>query len=86
MSITVIFPRRPIRSPASRLSAVRLRSPWPTSHVHGLPQLQIQLEQYDQALATLNVPSFPSQFTAAVVDELRGDALAMQGKKDEAIA
>jgi len=48
-----------------------------------LAALQIQLEQYDQALATLNA-GFPDQF-AALVDELRGDALAMQGKTDEAI-
>ena len=48
-----------------------------------LAALQIQLEQYDQALATLNA-EFPSQFTG-LVDELRGDALAMQGKADEAI-
>jgi len=48
-----------------------------------LAALQIQLEQYDQALATLNT-GFPNQF-AALVDELRGDALAMQGKTDEAI-
>jgi predicted negative regulator of RcsB-dependent stress response len=48
-----------------------------------LAALQIQLEQYDQALATLN-NEFPNQF-AALVDELRGDALAMQGKTDEAI-
>jgi predicted negative regulator of RcsB-dependent stress response len=48
-----------------------------------LAALQIQLEQYDQALATLNT-GFPNEF-AALVDELRGDALAMQGKTDEAI-
>ena len=48
-----------------------------------LAALRIQLEQYDQALATLNT-TFPNQF-AALVDELRGDALAMQGKTDEAI-
>jgi predicted negative regulator of RcsB-dependent stress response len=48
-----------------------------------LAALQIQLEQYDQALVTLNA-GFPDQF-AALVDELRGDALAMQGKADEAI-
>jgi predicted negative regulator of RcsB-dependent stress response len=48
-----------------------------------LAALQIQLEQYDQALATLNA-GFPDQF-AALVDELRGDALAMQGRTDEAI-
>lgn len=49
-----------------------------------LAALQIQIEQYDQALATLNA-GFPDQF-AAQVDELRGDALAMQGKAEEAIA
>jgi predicted negative regulator of RcsB-dependent stress response len=48
-----------------------------------LAALQIQLERYDQALATLNA-GFPDQF-AALVDELRGDALAMQGRTDEAI-
>jgi len=48
-----------------------------------LAELQIQLEQYEQALATLNT-GFPNQF-AALVDELRGDALARQGRTDEAI-
>jgi predicted negative regulator of RcsB-dependent stress response len=48
-----------------------------------LAALRIQLEQYDQALATLNT-TFPNQY-AALVDELRGDALVMQGKTDEAI-
>jgi len=48
-----------------------------------LAALRIQLEQYDEALATLN-GTFPNQY-AALVDELRGDALAMQGKTDEAI-
>ena len=45
--------------------------------------LQIQLQQYPEALATLNA-GFPDQF-AALVDELRGDALALQGKTEEAI-
>ena len=49
-----------------------------------LASVQIQLERYDQALATLNV-DFPDDFSA-LVDELRGDALAMQGNTDEAIA
>lgn len=49
-----------------------------------LAAVQIQLEQYDQALTTL-AGDFPEQFSAQV-DELRGDALALQGKKDEAIA
>jgi predicted negative regulator of RcsB-dependent stress response len=49
-----------------------------------LAAVQIQLEQYDQALATLSV-DFPSDFSA-LSEELRGDALARQGKTDEAIA
>ena len=49
-----------------------------------LAAVQIQMEQYDQALTTLGA-DFPDQF-AALVDELRGDALAFQGKTDEAVA
>jgi predicted negative regulator of RcsB-dependent stress response len=48
-----------------------------------LAALQIQLEQYEQSLATLDT-GFPNEFSA-LVDELRGDALARQGKTDEAI-
>jgi predicted negative regulator of RcsB-dependent stress response len=49
-----------------------------------LAAVQLQSEQYDQAMATLAV-EFPDQYSA-VVDELRGDALALQGKTAEAIA
>ena len=49
-----------------------------------LASVQIQTEQYDQAIATLTV-DFPEQFSA-LVDELRGDALASQGKTAEAVA
>ena len=49
-----------------------------------LALVQMQLEQYDQALTTLGV-DFPDQFDARV-DELRGDALALQGKTEEAIS
>lgn len=49
-----------------------------------LAAVQIQLEQYDQALSTLTF-EFPEQF-AALVEELRGDALALQGKTDQAIS
>ena len=49
-----------------------------------LAAVQIQLEQFEQALATLAV-DFPQEFVA-LVDELRGDALAIQGKTDAAIA
>ena len=49
-----------------------------------LAAVQIQTEQYDQAIGTLAV-DFPEQFHA-LVDELRGDALASQGKTVEAIA
>jgi predicted negative regulator of RcsB-dependent stress response len=49
-----------------------------------LAAVQMQSEQYDQAMATLAV-EFPDQFSA-LVDELRGDALALQGKTAEAIA
>ena len=49
-----------------------------------LAAVQLQREQYDQAMVTLAV-EFPDQFSA-LVDELRGDALALQGKTAEAIA
>lgn len=49
-----------------------------------LARVQVQLEQYEQALSTL-AADFPAQFSAQV-EELRGDALALQGKTDEAIA
>jgi len=49
-----------------------------------LAAVQIQSEQYDQALATLAV-EVPEDFSA-LAEELRGDALARQGKVDEAIA
>ena len=49
-----------------------------------LAAVQIQREQFDQALQTL-AGEFPIEF-AALVEELRGDALASQGKADEAIS
>ncbi len=49
-----------------------------------LAAVQIQTEQYQQALGTLTI-EFPDEF-AALVDELRGDVLARQGKSGEAIA
>jgi len=49
-----------------------------------LAQVQIQLEQLDQALSTLAV-DFPDDFSA-LAEELRGDVLVRQGKMDEAIA
>ena len=45
-----------------------------------LARVQIQLEQYTEALATLNT-SLPTSFTAAV-EEIKGDAYLQQGKKD----
>jgi predicted negative regulator of RcsB-dependent stress response len=48
-----------------------------------LATVQIQTEQYDQALTTLGV-DFPDEF-AARTEELRGDILALQGKSAEAI-
>ena len=48
-----------------------------------LAAVQLQMEQYKEALATLSV-EFPDEF-AALVDELRGDVLASQGKNSEAI-
>jgi predicted negative regulator of RcsB-dependent stress response len=49
-----------------------------------LAAVQLQLEQYDEAMATLAV-EFPDQFSA-LVDELRGDVLSLQGRTAEAIA
>ena len=49
-----------------------------------LAAVQIEVERYDEAVATLAV-EFPEEFNA-LVDELRGDALASQGKTEEAIA
>jgi predicted negative regulator of RcsB-dependent stress response len=48
-----------------------------------LAAVQLQTEQYEQALTTLAV-EFPDQF-AALADELRGDILALQGNNGEAI-
>jgi len=45
-----------------------------------LARVQVQLEQYTEALATLNKP-LPASFTAAV-EEIKGDAYLQQGKKD----
>ncbi len=45
-----------------------------------LARVQIQLEQYTEALAILNQP-LPTSFTAAV-EESKGDAYVRQGKKD----
>ena len=48
-----------------------------------LAAVQIQNGQFDQALATLEA-DFPAEFSARV-EELRGDAYALQGKVAEAI-
>jgi predicted negative regulator of RcsB-dependent stress response len=48
-----------------------------------LAAVQIQLENYDAALATL-ATDFPAAF-AARAEELRGDAYAMQGRVAEAL-
>ena len=45
-----------------------------------LARVQVQLEQYTEALATLN-SNLPEAFTAAV-EEIKGDAYIQQGKKD----
>jgi len=45
-----------------------------------LARVQVQLEQYADALATLN-SNLPESFTAAV-EEIKGDAYLQQGKKD----
>ena len=48
-----------------------------------LAAVQIQQEKYDAALATLAI-DFPNAFNARV-DELRGDAYALQGRIAEAL-
>ena len=45
-----------------------------------LSRVQIQLEEYDQALATLAKP-LPESFVAAV-EEVKGDVYLLQGKKE----
>ncbi|NQY48409.1 MAG: tetratricopeptide repeat protein [Colwellia sp.] len=45
-----------------------------------LARVQVQLEQYSQAFATLN-NNLPEAFTAAI-EEIKGDAYLQQGKKD----
>jgi predicted negative regulator of RcsB-dependent stress response len=45
-----------------------------------LARVQVQLEQYSEALTTLKQP-LPESFTAAV-EEIKGDAYLQQGKKD----
>jgi predicted negative regulator of RcsB-dependent stress response len=45
-----------------------------------LARVQVQLEQYTEALNTLN-SNLPESFTAAV-EEIKGDAYLQQGKKD----
>jgi len=45
-----------------------------------LARVQVQLEQYTEALATLNT-SLPASFVAAV-EEIKGDTYLQQGKKD----
>jgi len=45
-----------------------------------LARVQVQLEQYSDALATLN-NNLPESFTAAI-EEIKGDAYLQQGKKD----
>lgn len=45
-----------------------------------LARVQVQLEQYSDALATLN-NNLPVSFTAAI-EEIKGDAYLQQGKKD----
>lgn len=48
-----------------------------------LASLQMQQQQYEQAISTLEA-EYPPQF-AAQVDELRGDILRLQGKAAEAM-
>jgi len=48
-----------------------------------LAAVQIQTGQYENALTSLSI-DFPQEF-AAIVNELRGDIYAMQGKSAEAI-
>ena len=45
-----------------------------------LARVQVQLEQYSEALVTLN-SGLPESFTAAI-EEIKGDAYLQQGKKD----
>ncbi len=45
-----------------------------------LARVQVQLEQYSEALATLK-SELPESFTAAI-EEIKGDAYLQQGKKD----
>lgn len=45
-----------------------------------LARVQVQLEQYSDALATLN-NNLPESFTAAI-EEIKGDAYLQQGKND----
>lgn len=45
-----------------------------------LARVQVQLEQYTEALATLN-GNLPESFTAAI-EEIKGDAYVQQGKAD----
>ena len=45
-----------------------------------LARVQVQLEQYSDALATLN-SKLPESFTAAI-EEIKGDAYLQQGKND----
>ncbi len=45
-----------------------------------LARVQVQLEQYTEALKTLN-SNLPESFTAAI-EEIKGDAYLQQGKKD----
>jgi len=57
----------------------------PTDGIKGIASLrlarvQVQLEQYTEALATLN-SNLPESFTAAI-EEIKGDAYLQQGKKD----
>ncbi len=57
----------------------------PTEGIKGivslrLARVQIQLEQYEQALATLAKP-LPESFTAAI-EEIKGDTYLLQGKKE----
>ncbi|MEM7562376.1 MAG: tetratricopeptide repeat protein [Pseudomonadota bacterium] len=47
-----------------------------------LAMVQLQLQEYDQAMSTLSA-DYPAEF-AAVVAELKGDVLAQQGKLSEA--
>lgn len=49
-----------------------------------LGAVQIQLQEYDQALNTL-ATDFPAEFVA-LAEELRGDAFAGQGRIEDAIA